>query len=526
MLSLLLSRKYAVIILALIVFLSALLRLWNLTIIPVFADEAIYIRWAQIMRAEETLRFLPLSDGKQPLFMWLAIPILKIVDDPLFAGRLVSVLSGLGVVVGVFVLTYLLFESYFLSILSSFIFSILPFSVFFDRFALVDSLLSFFGIWTIIFFVITTKYLRLDTAMIAGFFLGGALLTKSPGIYFALLSPLILITVAWPRDFGSFIKRLFKLVCLFLSTYAIAFVMQNILRLGPNFHLISIRNRDYVYPISHLITSPLDPLKPFLARNLEYIWIMGTVPLVLMAVVGIFVGIRYYLARLIFLLAIFFLPILVSSEFSKVMTARYIYPSIPYIAIISSLSFLPLKFSNRSDFFLGRVMSFLKAWSYGALVITVFVAFVGMASYQDWLLLTNPEKARLPRSERSGYLEDWTSGYGIKDAADFLREQYLKDSRTKIVVGTEGYFGTLPDGLQMYLNDLAEITVVGVGLPIEKIPSQLLESKKSGNLTYLAVNDSRIKINDNSSRLKLLFSVPKAVRPDGSQERFLFFEVY
>src|SRR3990167_653052 len=71
------------------------LRLFNLIGIPVFVDEAIYIRWSQIMRAESTLRFLPLSDGKQPLFMWITMPFIKFIPVPLFAGRLASVLAGL-----------------------------------------------------------------------------------------------------------------------------------------------------------------------------------------------------------------------------------------------------------------------------------------------------------------------------------------------------------------------------------------------------------------------------------------------
>src|SRR5512133_1702383 len=77
------------------------LRFFHLTIIPVFADEAIYIRWSEVMKAEGTLRFLPLSDGKQPLFMWLIIPFLKLFSDPLFAGRFVSIIAGLGTLLGV-----------------------------------------------------------------------------------------------------------------------------------------------------------------------------------------------------------------------------------------------------------------------------------------------------------------------------------------------------------------------------------------------------------------------------------------
>ena len=69
-----LKDKKAMLILGVLLVLGIIFRFVNLTQVPVFADEAIYLRWAQIMRAEETLRFLPLSDGKQPLYMWTVIP--------------------------------------------------------------------------------------------------------------------------------------------------------------------------------------------------------------------------------------------------------------------------------------------------------------------------------------------------------------------------------------------------------------------------------------------------------------------
>jgi len=134
------------------IFLAAIfLRVYNLTLLPVFVDEAIYIRWAQVMRAESTLRFLPLSDGKQPLFMWLVIPFLKVFSDPLLAGRLVSVTAGAATLVGIFLLAYVLFKSKKVAIMAALIYAVSPFSFFFDRMALADSLLSTFGVWTLLF---------------------------------------------------------------------------------------------------------------------------------------------------------------------------------------------------------------------------------------------------------------------------------------------------------------------------------------------------------------------------------------
>src|SRR3989344_1722286 len=88
-----------------ILVLAVFLRTYNIFSIPIFADEAIYIRWAQVMRAEPSLRFLPLSDGKQPLFMWVVIPFLKILKDPLLAGRTVSMFTGLATILGIFLVT-------------------------------------------------------------------------------------------------------------------------------------------------------------------------------------------------------------------------------------------------------------------------------------------------------------------------------------------------------------------------------------------------------------------------------------
>ncbi len=93
-------------LLALITFIT---RVINLTLIPIFTDEAIYIRWAQIGLADPAHRFIALTDGKQPLFTWLMYPMLKIFSDPLIAGRFVSVLTGIVAVIGVYMVGRMLF---------------------------------------------------------------------------------------------------------------------------------------------------------------------------------------------------------------------------------------------------------------------------------------------------------------------------------------------------------------------------------------------------------------------------------
>ncbi|HKB88335.1 MAG TPA: glycosyltransferase family 39 protein [Patescibacteria group bacterium] len=476
------------------------LRFFNLTILPVFADEAIYIRWAQVMKAEETLRFLPLSDGKEPLYMWVLMGIIKFIHDPLFAGRFVSVVSGLGTLVGVSTLSFLLFKNKKVALIAGLIYSIIPFSFFFDRMALVDSMLTMFGIWTFIFAYLAFTKERLDFALLSGFALGGAWLTKSPALFFALMLPTLWLFIKSP-------KRLIKIIPLTLVTIIIGYGIFSILHLGPNFELIARRNLDYVYPINHFLTTPFDPLKPWLLQSWQWLVMMGPWSLLVILLIGLLVNWRKHWKEILVLSIWFLGPIFVESEFAKVLTARYILFTIPFLITIASSAFLEERKNTMK-------------------VLAVILALFAVQSLTfDYNLLTNPAKANLPRSERSGYLEEWTAGQGISEAAKYIQNYQLQNPSKKIVIGTEGYFGTLPDGLEAYLNNDKQITIIGVGLNFSEVPTPLLDSQKSGNATFLVINNDRFKGDASKENLKLIAEYPKAIRPDGTHQSLLFFEL-
>lgn len=477
-------------------------RLINLTIIPVFADEAIYIRWAQVMRAVASLRFIPLSDGKQPLFMWLVIPFLKLFTDPLVAGRMVSVLSGFGTMLGIGTLSYLLFKKKEVAIFTSILYLIAPFSCFFDRMALADGLLSFFGIWFLVLSVLLINYRRLDLAMLAGITLGLGLITKSPAIFFAMMLPLT-VFVSNDRTMKHWSNRI-KLVVLWVIVMGFAFTIYNILRLGPEFHMIAIRNKDYIFSISEVLSHPLNPFLGNIKSVTSWFWILLTPTLFFLGLAGIFLTVKKYTQAGSFLLICFIAPLIAQSAVAKVFTSRYILFSVPLFLIFAGVMvseiFLKLKNKILTTFFLALIFFF--------------------PLYQIVLLSFAPQQANLPRNERSGYLELWTSGFGIKEAADYLKEAAKTQ---KVLVGTEGYFGTLPDGLQIYLEKVPNIVTIGVGYPIAQIPTSLLNGLAS-NRVFLVVNDSRFLISDNS-QLHLIKKYPKAKSAKGSQESLLFFEI-
>jgi 4-amino-4-deoxy-L-arabinose transferase-like glycosyltransferase len=118
---------------------------FRLAKLPVFADEAIYIRWAQLIIDDfQRYAFFPLNDGKTPLFMWLLVPFQFLPFDHLIAGRTVTVLSALGLVWISGLVSHELGGSKRVIFLTRLLMALLPFWFFSARLALIDVALVFF----------------------------------------------------------------------------------------------------------------------------------------------------------------------------------------------------------------------------------------------------------------------------------------------------------------------------------------------------------------------------------------------
>jgi 4-amino-4-deoxy-L-arabinose transferase-like glycosyltransferase len=483
-------------------------RFQNITSIPVFGDEAIYIRWAQIIQSEETLRFIPQTDGKQPLFMWINAATLKFISDPLISGRIISVFAGFGLILLLFFTTaiFLNYEDkeknifkfikvsinnfFYPSIFTSLIYCLIPFSFFFDRMALADTLLSFFGLVALLFSFLLSKYPRLDLSLILGFILGLSWLTKSPAIYFIVLS---IVT------FLLFNYRNFKSIIFPTISSIIAFLIYNILRLGPQFSQIAVRNKDYIWSISEILKHPFDPLNPHLLDTLSLYNQYISWPLLIFSLVGLILLLiktkKSKNFKYLILIFWWILPLIANAAMAKVFTARYILFTLPPLIILISIGFLN---------FLTKIKSnSLKL----IFIITVFTLNINFI----YKISIDPFHQKLISTE-SGYLSDWTSGWGIKESADFLKQ---RSQVANVIVGTEGAFGTLPDGLQIYCNKIPRLTIIGEGLGFTELPSGLVDAKNHGDEVYLLINKSRLKINSNQlNQLELIKSFNK---PDNDQ---------
>ncbi len=344
--------------------------------------------------------------------------------------------------------------------------------------ALVDSMLAGFTVWVIYFAVRLVKSLRLDVAMILGYLLGGAILTKTPGLLNLFILPFTLI--GFRREKG---KRhsLVKLIILWLVAITIALISYNLLRLGSNFHMLSSRNTDYIFSPFELLGRPLDPFIPHFNDVADWFPKLLTWPILFCIVIGILYVLfgffrqlssgAYSLGAIVLLWA--FVPLILNMAFLRTFTARYLLSSIPPLLILGGFGITKL---------LPR-FAYIKRFP----VILMLVVVLPLPLYINYLLLTSPDKAPLPKEERRGYFEEWTAGYGFPDIAKYLIE---KNKDQKVIVWTEGFFGTLPDGLYIYM-DKSNIPIVGSSATI----STEMRNAAKNNLIYFVGNKSSIKGN-------------------------------
>ncbi|MBI2195608.1 MAG: glycosyltransferase family 39 protein [Candidatus Levybacteria bacterium] len=212
------------------------LRLYNIMSLPLFTDEAIYVRWSQIARFDASWRFISLTDGKQPSFVWLTMTIMRFVDDPLLAGRLVSVIAGLATMIGLYLLGRELFKNKWIGLVSSFLYLIFPMALVYDRMALYDSLVGMFMVWSLYLTVLLVRTVRPDVALILGMVIGGGVLTKTSAFFSVPLLFATYLIFDWRQKAN---ERLPKLVGLSLTAIIMAFAFYSILRLSPFYHIIS-----------------------------------------------------------------------------------------------------------------------------------------------------------------------------------------------------------------------------------------------------------------------------------------------
>lgn len=445
-----------------------LTRLYNLLLMPIFTDEAIYLRWSQIAKDDAAWRFISLTDGKQPLFIWLTMISLRFFSDPLFAGRLVSVFAGFLTMVGLFFLGREVFKNRWIGLVSSALYLIFSFALIYDRMALMDSLVGTFTVWSLYLTILLVRYLRLDVALILGMVAGGGVLTKSSGFFNLYLLPFSLLLFPWRSKNGK--TSFFKWVGLAAITVTLAYGFYSTLRLSPFFRIIAEKNALFVYPFKEWLTHSLR----FLWGNLlgQWDWFLNYTswPIIIL-MFGAFLFSHKFWREKILLVLWFFVPFFALALFGRVLYPRFIF--------FMTLSLLPLAALS-----LVKLNSLIKK-PFAFIICCLLFTFFALRL--DFLILVNPFTSPIPYSDENQYLSAWPAGGGVKEAVAFFTQ---RAKTGKIYVATEGTFGLMPYALEVYLVGNPNIEIKGFWPITQKIPEEILEKAKEKE-TYFIFNQTQ-----------------------------------
>lgn len=454
-------HKIEFLVLTVLILIYFVTRFCSILSLPIFTDEAIYIRWAQIAKQDANWRFISLTDGKQPMFIWLMMISLRFIQDPLLAGRMVSVGAGFFTLIGLYFLGKEVFKSNKIGLISSALYVIFPMALVYDRMALYDSLVGTFAVWGLFLIVLLARKVRLDIALILGMVVGGGVLTKTNAFFSIYLLPVSLMLFDWgeKRLRNRFAKWVFLAVIAVTITYGFYFI----LRLSPFFHIISEKNAIFVYSFKEWLEHPLE----FFISNWQAFWDWVirylTWPLLILAVGSFFIS-KSFLKEKVVLFLWFVIPIVALGFFGRTIYPRFIFFMI--------LSLLPLV-----AFSLHSISARLKK-AY-LLIIFLILSFELMIK-TDFLILTDFSKAHIPVSDIWQYQSGWPAGGGVRKSIEFFEKEAKKG---KIYIATQGTFGLMPYALEIYLINNPNIKIEGYWPIEDKIPAKVVEESKK-NPTY------------------------------------------
>ncbi|MBI2051665.1 glycosyltransferase family 39 protein, partial [Candidatus Roizmanbacteria bacterium] len=428
---------------------------------------------------------------------WATIPLIKFLpNNILLAGRLFSVISGFGALVGVFVLLWYLFgkkAAYW----GSFFYLLTPYFLFYDRMALVDSAVNAAFIWMFFFSILLARTLRLDVALIYGLVSGMSLLAKSSTqMYLGMsaLSPILFLQ----KNQKAFIKKLLNFSFLYVIVLVLAFAIYNVQRLSPFLSFVAQKNKTFVMTFGEFLQTPFLAFFGNIRIIPKYVIWESAFVLPLLGVSGLAFLFKRDKKLFSYFLLWVILPFLAIAFFAKVIFPRYLIFFASIFVFGASYLFSQLK--NKKILFL----------------FTFF--FLLSAVYFDYTILFKHDRIPFPPVDRSQYIEGVASGWGIREIAEYAREQ-VKEKQKSVIIIAEGNFGMAGDVLDSSLRADDKISIRGYW-PLNK--NDLDANKKDRDKNYILVVFSHRT--DFPTNLPIKF-IKKIDKP-GGQSSFYLFELW
>lgn len=375
-------------------------------------------------------RFYSLFDGKPPLFLWLLGFVQNLSIDPLLAGRGVSIIFGAFTLLGIIKICQILKLSPKIQTIAGLLYITNPLILFFDRMAILDSPVSTIFIWVLYFSlrISLSSVFSIQSSVWLGLIQGAGIWLKGTVQLFLYLPFVIpVLTLLIDKDK----KRAKNEFLMYLISYLLAQTLFLPVRLQPLFAQYSKREGDFLIPISEIFKTTTW----FSNLQLGFLTILiFLTPFVLCFALKGFIKLfkENQKIALIFL-SFSILPLVFEIFFARYFLSRY------YL-----FTFLPLFLLAAYTF--EKVSKNLYLYLSLALFLPLFISLSTIIN--PLTTLTVLSFNNLLKTDHWQYVSGWPSGYGVKEATDWLNQESKKQP---LVVILRADSGNPEDAMFVYL---------------------------------------------------------------------------
>lgn len=374
-----------------------LLRLSFLTSLPIVTDEAQYLHWGtRFLNAWDDPR-MPLSlHGKQALTFITAGLVQTLPLDPLIAARLMTILFSF--------LVFLALRSNALALL---LLSTSPLFLFFNRLALPDTAVT--ASYTLVMILSLSKKQTLSKSIAIGFIIAIGWWFKSTAL---LALPALFFTLGFKSFLPIFLSLIFSL---------------GIIRVTGR--VVPLAETEHVFTIQQLLSFPRQQWAANSFKAFQAILLMAS-PFAVLA-----------LRKKKSVYWIWFLvPVVSEIILTRIFNLRYLILAIPAFCLLIA------EFLNKK-----------KILTYAVIATNTLISFILIINPTIFYKLLSPLPA--VKTDISQYIVGWPSGWGVKEAAEFLQNE-SKSGPMTVYVRLDG--GNPEDAMYVYLKNNNNIKVLPV----------------------------------------------------------------
>lgn len=394
------GRRYSRTTVFLVILIACYLatRLLFLLRLPPVIDEGTHIYLAWEMQDGDLASGA--GDGRWTTIQIFALALLLPLK-PLLAVRLVGVISGLFTMLAIFFTGRRLFSED-VGFISSLLYVLVPYALFYDRLALSDGLSLAFGTWTLFLSIRCVQSERRYDAFLLTVLLLLTILTKLAGIL-AIFYPIGAVIFLAPRD--RWLRSLRKSGPAVLSAIIVTVTLW----------LRSAGADRFFDKTSQSSLVSVDLLLENVGKAFEWYWPFLTPPLTVLALFSIFwLLIKKRTPEVLYLLSVLLVTLLPNLIFFETWYPRYLlFTLIPIFLIISA--FLYTLFQ--------RLMAMNEAKPLKYALVSLVILGLAYLVYLDSVLISKPQEAKMAAINRAQYIEKMGSGYSVSETAEFLENQ-------------------------------------------------------------------------------------------------------